>query len=328
MEPPARPSPPARALEVFADPGAAPPAARGAAVALGNFDGVHRGHQAVIAAALSAARARGLAPAAAVFEPHPRQVFRPDLPPFRLQSPGQRARALAFLGVERIFQIRFDEALAMLSDGEFARVHLQERIGAAHVVVGGDFLFGRARMGDVDALVRHGAALGFTVGVAAPVTGAGGGKVSSSDIRAAIAGGRVGEAERLLTRPWAIEGMVGPGAARGRTIGFPTANLGLGAYVEPRFGVYAVEVDAGDGVWRPGVANCGVKPTVGGSAPLLETHIFDFTGDLYGRRLEVALRAFLRPERKFESVEALQDQIARDAQAARIALAQIPPGSI
>jgi riboflavin kinase/FMN adenylyltransferase len=311
-------------MEVFAEDEPAPPRLRGASIALGNFDGVHRGHQVIVGDALGAARTRGLCAAAAVFEPHPRQVLQPHGPPFRLQSPGQRARALAALGVEIVFELRFDRALAQLSDEEFARAQLRDRLGAAHVSVGADFTFGRNRMGDAQTLAKLGVANGFSVGVCAVLGGGDGPKISSSAIRNAIAEGRMDEAASLLTRPWAIEGLVLPGAARGRTIGFPTANLSLGAYARPRLGVYAAQVDVGDGARRQAVANVGVKPTLGGaSEPLLEAHLFDYEGDLYGRRIEVGLIRFLRAERKFPDFAALQRQIAEDAAAAKAILARV-----
>jgi riboflavin kinase/FMN adenylyltransferase len=291
---------------------------RGAAFALGNFDGVHAGHARVVEDAVRVARSQGRLAGAAVFEPHPRQVFAPDAAPFRLQSPGQRARALAALGVALIVEIRFDAELAKLTDAEFVRQVLVQQLGAAHVAVGADFTFGRGRMGNAQSLAQLGAAQGLSVSAVEVVGGME--KVSSSAIRTAIAHGRMDEAAQLLGRPWAIEGIVLPGQARGRTIGFPTLNLGLGSYQRPAFGVYAVRVDTGDGVLRPGVANCGVRPTVGGETPLLEAHLFDYEGDLYGRRVEVALVKHLRAERKFENFDALKTQIAEDAVQARAAL--------
>ncbi len=306
--------------DIFADRDAAPEALRGSAIALGNFDGVHKGHQAVIADARAAATARGLKLAAAVFEPHPRQFFQRDATPFRLQSPGQRVRALSALGVEVVFQIGFDAALSALTDEQFAAQELSARIGAAHVSVGADFTFGQGRMGDADSLTALGGQNGFSVRVAPVLKEDGAQKVSSSTIRAAISEGRMEQAAALLTRAWAIEGIVLPGAARGRGIGFPTANLSMGAYQSPRLGVYAVRADTG-GERVPGVANIGVRPTVGGAEePLLEAHLFDFDGDLYGRRIEVELISFLRAEQKFESLDALKAQIAIDAGAAKAAL--------
>lgn len=296
-----------------------PAAARGASVALGNFDGVHRGHQAVVAAAARAAQGRPLA--AAVFEPHPRRYFQPDAPPFRLQSARQRAGALFALGVSAVHELRFDATMAARTDEDFARDVLAARIGAAHVAVGFDFRYGRDRMGDARSLQQHGARYGFTVEIVDEVDEAGHPeKVSSTAVRNALQAGDPAHAAELLGRPWAIEGEVIQGAQRGRTIGFATANVSLADYVRPKFGVYATRTDIGDGRWHAGVANCGVKPTVGADAPLLETHIFDVSPDLYGKRIETQLIAFLRPEQKFESFEALTTQIAEDAKQARAVL--------
>jgi riboflavin kinase/FMN adenylyltransferase len=293
----------------------------GAVVALGNFDGVHRGHQALLSAARGFAEAARRSFAAAVFEPHPRRFFQPDAAPFRLQSGGQRARALAAEGAAAIFEIGFDAKLAALSAADFCAEVLARRLRASAIVVGEDFRFGRGREGDCAALARFGAALGFEARIA-PVVGGAEGKVSSSDIRQRLAEGRPDAAAALLGRPFAIEGAVVQGAQRGRTIGFPTANVPLGDYLRPRFGVYAVTVRTGDGAVRPGVANLGIKPTVSADpAPLLEAHVFDFEGDLYGQVIEVALVAFLRAERKFESFASLTAQIGEDAMNARAALA-------
>lgn len=289
---------------------------RSCALALGNFDGVHKGHRAVVDTAR--AKGAGLPLAAAVFEPHPRQYFRPDDAPFRLQTNGQRAKAIAALGVEILYVIPFNADVATMSDTQFVDEILVRRIGAGVVVIGFDFRFGHDRMGDTGSLARLGGTRFETVVVDsvddAPLEG----KISSTAVRIALTKGDCATAERMLGRPWTIEGMVEQGHQRGRTIGMPTANVGLGAYLRPCFGVYATLTDVGDGIWRPGVANCGVKPTVGAQpAPLLETHIFDFAGDLYGRMIETRLVRFLRPEQKFESFEALRDQIAQDARQAR-----------
>lgn len=310
-------------MRTFTAEDAVPADARGAAVALGNFDGVHRGHQAVVAAA--AAREAPLA--AAVFEPHPRRFFKPDAPPFRLQSPGQRARALAALGVTVLHTLRFDRAMADRDDTAFVRDILVDRIGAAHVAVGFDFRFGHDRVGDAARLQALGAQYGFSVEVVDAVDDARhAGKVSSSDIRAAVEAGDAARATDLLGRPWAIEGAVIDGHKRARGIGFPTANVALGDYVRPLFGVYATRTDVGDGVWRAGVSNIGVKPTVSDAPePLLETHVFDFDGDLYGRTVETQLHAFLRPEQKFDNFAALTAQIAADADRARQVLLSSRP---
>ena len=297
-----------------------PQDARGAAIALGNFDGVHLGHQAVIASAREVAEARGVALGAAVFEPHPRRFFKPDLPPFRLQTGKQRARALGEAGVTEVFEIGFDAALAQSTDREFAERVLHDLLGASHVSVGADFRFGRGRMGDAASLAALGNEFGFSVDAVSPVIG-GGAKISSTAIREAIAAGEMAKAKAMLSRPWAIEGEVLRGFQRGRDFGLPTANLALGDYVRPRLGVYAVRVDLGDGVQLPGVASVGVNPTVGAlPQPVLEAHLFDFSGDLYGKHIEVELNAFLRDEVKFENVEAMKAQMREDVIQARRAL--------
>lgn len=302
--------------------------ALGCAAALGNFDGVHRGHQAVVEAAVEQARRLGATPAAIVFEPHPRQHFQPGAAPFRLQTAGQRARALSALGVATLIEIRFGAPLAALSDDAFAQTVLAEAIGVRHVCVGLDFRYGRGRTGDAASLERQGAALGFGVTIVDAVDDSDhpGDKISSSAIREALLQGDVALAARLLGRPWAIEGRVIAGRQRGRTIAFPTANIALGAYLRPALGVYAVRARLADGREIAGVANLGVRPTVAGAdaEPLLEAHLFDIAEDLYGQTLEVALIAFLRPEQRFESFQALTAQIAQDAAAARALLSVGP----
>jgi riboflavin kinase / FMN adenylyltransferase len=309
-------------MDSFSAQSRLPDSARGASIALGNFDGVHLGHQAVLAAACAGADGRRVA--AAVFEPHPRRFFKPDAPPFRLQSSRQRARALATCGADALIQIAFDTALSQMSDEAFARDIIVDRIGAARVAVGVDFRFGHNRTGDTAALTKHGARYGFDVEIVDAVDdGHHPDKVSSTSIRAALQTGDMADATRLLGRPWALEGEVITGMQRARGIGFATANVALGDYLRPMFGVYATLSDIGDGVWRAGVSNCGVKPTVGGVAePLLETHIFDFDGNLYGKIVETQLVRFIRAERKFDSFEALTTQIADDAKAAQALLQQ------
>jgi riboflavin kinase/FMN adenylyltransferase len=296
-----------------------PEDARGASIALGNFDGVHRGHQAVIAAAKANGQTLAAPLGVAVFEPHPRRFFQPDAAPFRLQTPAQRARALAALDVQEVYEIGFDAGVAQSTDREFAERVLRDVIGARHVSVGADFRFGRGRMGDVESLTRLGAEFGFGVTAVAPVGGDA--KISSSGARQAIVAGDMDAAADLLGRPWAIEGEVMRGLARGREFGVPTANLGLGDYVRPRLGVYAVRVDLGDGVLLPGVANVGVNPTVAElPTPQLEAHLLDFSGDLYGRCIEVELIRFLREEAKFANVTELKTQMTQDIIEARRAL--------
>jgi riboflavin kinase/FMN adenylyltransferase len=298
---------------------AIPSDARGAAIALGNFDGVHIGHQAVVASARRAAEAGGAKLGAAVFEPHPRRYFQPDAPPFRLQTPRQRARALSELGVEEVFEIGFDAGLANSTAREFAERVLGDLLGVRHVSVGADFRFGKDRSGDAAELAAFGREFGFTVDAVEPVGGAH--KVSSTAIRNTIADGDLAAARAALTRPWAIEGEVVRGFERGRTLGFPTANIDLAEYQRPRLGIYAVRVDTGDGVLLPGVASVGVNPTVGVlPAPLLEVHLMDFSADLYGRWIEVEMIAFLRDEAKFDSLGELKRQMTQDVIEARRAL--------
>ena len=283
---------------------------------------MHAGHRALLGAARAWADAHGARLAAAVFEPHPRQVLQPDAPPFRLQNGAQRACALEAAGVDDVFEIRFDRDLSQLSDSEFAEQILHRRLGAAHVTVGAQFRFGRGRGGDVNSLKVSGERLGFSVEAIAEIaTPTGGAKISSTAIRQAIARGEMAEAQQMLGRPWAIEGVVRHGAARGRELGFATANVGLGAYQRPKLGIYAVRVDIGEGDMRAGVASIGVNPTFGAlSEPVLEAHLFDFDRDLYGRTIEVELVGFMRAEEKFESAEALARQIAEDVAQARALL--------
>ncbi|WP_135213220.1 bifunctional riboflavin kinase/FAD synthetase [Vitreimonas flagellata] len=293
-----------------------PDDARGAAIALGNFDGVHRGHQAVIASA----RAHSAHLGVALFCPHPRRFFQPDAPPFRLQSDAQRARALATLGVKDLFEIGFDADLAKRSDEDFAREILHQRLCVRHVSVGADYRFGRGRMGDAARLRELGARYGFSVDAVEAVKGDGE-RYSSTAARAALAAGDMDKAAGILSRPWAIEGVVQRGFQRGRGFGFATANVPLGDYARPRLGIYAVRIII-DGVSLPGVASIGVNPTVGAlPEPLLEAHVFDFDAELYGKTIEVEMIAFLRDEAHFADVEALKTQMADDAAKARALLA-------
>lgn len=305
-------------MQVFHGFTSMPDAARGAVAALGNFDGVHLGHQAVIAEAAALARSLGAPPAAAVFTPHPRRVFQPDAEPFRLMTDAQRVRALAAAGAAMVHHIPFNRALAQMSPERFVGEVLDEGLGLKGVVIGADFCFGRDRAGDARTLQALGAARGLKVAIAAPVSAGGGtGKISSSEVREALRAGAPEQAAALLGRPFAVEGEVRRGDQRGRTLGFPTANLALGDYVRPAFGVYAVTVDLGGGQALPGVANIGRRPTVDGTGVRLEAHLFDVDGDLYGRTISCALVAFLRAEQRFDGLDALKAQIAEDCAAAR-----------
>ncbi len=296
-------------------------AERGAAIALGNFDGVHQGHQAVLDAARASAAALNAPLGAAVFHPHPRRFFQPNTQPFRIMSNETRARVLAELGVDVIYEIPFDRDLSLKDDRAFVRDVLHDALGVKSVAIGFDYRFGKDRVGDADSLTRLGREAGFDVSVTRPVE-RDGAKCSSTAIRTALEHGDIDAATALLTRPWLVDGIVERGDQRGRTIGFPTANVGLGVHIRPRFGVYAVKARIdGEGDWLSGVANVGKRPTFDGAVERIEAHLFDFSGDLYGRHVEIAFRAFLRDERKFDGVDALKTQIAKDADAARAALA-------
>jgi riboflavin kinase/FMN adenylyltransferase len=294
---------------------------RGAAVAMGNFDGVHRGHQRVIALAAKAAGELGAPLGVITLEPHPRTYHRPDEPSFRLMKPDQQARALEALGVDVLYVLTYDRAFAELTDREFATRVLSAGLGVRHVAVGFDNSFGKDRSGTPQSMQQYGAELGFGVSVAEPVADAEGEKMSSSEVRDALRTGRPDVAAEVLGRPFAIEGAVQRGRQLGRKLGFPTANVGLADYVVPKFGVYATRTRLPDGREVPGVANLGVNPTVEGvTAPLLEVWLFDFDEDIYDQVIETDLIAFLRPEAKFDSLEAMTGQVMQDAQAARALL--------
>ena len=303
---------------------AVPERLRGGIVALGNFDGFHEGHQAVVGRAVSRARAEGRPALVATFDPHPVHYFRPDLPPFRLTSLDQRQRLFAEAGADAMLVFRFDAELAGVTAPDFVTDHLASRIGAAGVVTGEDFTFGKGRGGNVDVLKLLGQANRISVDAVAPVV-EDGEAVSSSRIRDALRAGDCALAARLLTRPFAIEGGVEHGDKRGRELGFPTANLAMGDYLRPRFGVYAVRGRLPDGRMVDGVANLGTRPMFDPPKELLEPWFFDFDGDLYGQTIEVALIAFLRDETTFDGLDALKAQIMRDAEAAKAALAATPP---
>ena len=301
-------------MKVIEGLNAVPEEDRGASAAIGNFDGVHRGHQAV----LDLARGRG--PLGVVtFEPHPREVFAPDAPPFRLMRLGARADRLAELGVEKMFVLPFSKEFSALTAEEFCADVLAGKLGLSHVVVGADFRFGAKRAGDVDYLKDAGARLGFGVTVADLISDDAE-EVSSTAIRAALSEGRVEDATRMLGHLHRIEGEVEHGEKRGREFGFPTINQSMDGLMTPRFGVYAVEIHIKDGPHEGdyrGVASLGVRPMFGENKPNLETYIFDFDGDLYGARVSVGLVKFQRPELKFDGVDALIEQMERDKQEAR-----------
>jgi len=302
-----------------------PPEARGAVVAIGNFDGVHLGHRTLLAQALRLAEGLDAPLGILTFEPHPRSVFRPQDPPFRLTPLRAKTHALEALAVEHLYVLHFDTAFAAETAEAFVRKILVEGLAARHVVVGQDFRFGHKRLGDAALLQALGRDFGFGVLALAPIAAEDGVIFSSSTIRRCLRDGQPAEAARLLGRPWQIEGRVEHGDERGRALGFPTANLGIDDYLVPALGVYAVRVmidEAEDGAWQTGVANLGRRPTVDGSRILLEVHLFDFAGDLYGRHLRVQLIDFLRREKKFDGLEGLRAQIADDCRQARAILAR------
>lgn len=303
---------------------ALPPHLRGGVIALGNFDGFHRGHQAVVGAAIARARAAGRPAVVATFDPHPARFFRPDTEPFALTTLDQRERLFAEAGADAMLVISFDAAMAAKSAEAFVADHLVDRAGAAMVVTGEDFTFGKDRSGNVASMRTLGAASGLVVEAVGAVTDAGG-PISSSRIRAALRAGDCDEAARLLTRPFAIEGLVEHGAKLGRTIGYPTANVALGGYLRPRYGIYAARGRLADGRVLNGAANIGIRPTFDPPIELLEAFFFDFAGDLYGQAVVVEFVAYLRPEARFDGLDALVAQMDKDCAAARAILAAPAP---
>ncbi|MBN9090472.1 MAG: bifunctional riboflavin kinase/FAD synthetase [Reyranella sp.] len=306
-------------VPVFDDWQSLPAEWTGGVVALGNFDGVHKGHQALIARAQAVARTLDVPLVVLTFEPHPRRYFVPDTGPFRLTLPSAKVRLLAEYGVQAVLAQRFDPGFAAITAQAFVDNVLLQGMGARHVVCGYDFTFGARRSGNVERLREMAAERAFGVTVLDPVMHEGE-IYSSTRIREALRAGWASEASELLGHHWEIEGIVEQGDQRGRTIGFPTANVALGEHLRPRFGVYAVRALV-DGTWRNGVANLGKRPTVGKLQENFEVHLFDFSGDLYGQKLRVQLVDFIRPEMRFSGLDALKAQIAADGEAARTLLA-------
>ena len=295
---------------------------RGAVLVLGNFACVHRGHRALLEDAKRIAENNASPLAVMVFEPHPQEFFRPNSGPLRLESFRARAQEFAALGVDSLIVLHFDAGIANMSAQDFVIEILVEKLGVSHVVVGKDFRFGKGRSGDIAVLSYMGEMEGFGVTAYEPVAAVGEEKISSSAIRAALKGGKPEEAARLLGHWWVVDGHVAHGDKRGRTIGFPTANLKLDDIFPPAFGVYAVRAIVDDGSRHDAVANFGMRPTVGSTAPQLEVHLFDFDGDLYGRLMQVEFIAHLRPEQKFDGLDALKAQIAKDSERAKEILAR------
>jgi riboflavin kinase/FMN adenylyltransferase len=306
-------------MQVYKDWQSIPASARGASVALGNFDGVHLGHRAVI----DLARAHGPL-GVATFSPHPREFFTPGAAPFRLMGQNARVHELARLGVQRLFDIPFDAALASMTPQEFAQHVLADGLGVAHVTIGGDFCFGKGRAGRAQDMVALGRALGFGVTIA-DMLGTKGQEVSSTAIRAALSAGDPALAAAMLGHPHRFEGEVIHGHKRGRELGYPTANMDISGLHLPRFGVYAVRVQVLSGPHMgeyTGAASLGIRPMFGENKPNLETFIFDFSGDLYGAGIAIELIEFLRDEAKFDGLPALMAQMADDCAQAREILAR------
>lgn len=293
-----------------------PDSLRGAIMALGNFDGFHLGHQAVAGEAIAWARSEGRPAIIATFDPHPVRYFTPDAPPFRLTTLDQRLELFEAAGADAMLVFTFGADLAATTAEDFIREMLVGRAAAAGVVTGEDFTFGKGRTGNVRVLAEFGETVGLRARAVGPVSDDGA-VVSSSRIRDALRSGDCGTATHLLTRPYAIRGVVEHGAKLGRSIGYPTANLRLGNYLRPAYGIYAVTGHLPGGKVVHGAANLGIRPSFDPPIELLEPYFFDFSGDLYGQEIEVALHHYLRPEAKFDSLEALTAQMEQDCLTAR-----------
>lgn len=304
--------------------GGIPDDLRGSIVALGNFDGFHLGHQAVVGRAVARAFHERRPAIVATFDPHPVSFFKPDVAPFRLTTLDQRERLFAQAGADAMLVFEFNDKLRETSADEFVSWLLAGKIGAAGVVTGDDFSFGKGRSGNVETLKTLGGHSGIIAETVAPVL-IDGERVSSGTVRDALAAGDIGHATHLLSRDFTIEGVVQRGDSRGRELGYPTANLQLGDYQRPRYGIYAVRVTLEDRSEHPGVASLGTRPTFEPPQELLEAHLFDFDGDLYGQKIEVALHAWIREERKFDGVDALKAAMREDDAAARKLLALPSP---
>ena len=300
--------------------GGIPDNLRGAIVALGNFDGFHLGHQAVVGRSIQRGFHERRPVIVATFDPHPVRFFKPDVAPFRLTTLDQREALFAHAGADAMLVFEFDKTLCITSAEDFVDDVLAQQIGVAGVVTGDDFTFGRARKGNVETLRTLGQASGIVAEAVAPVA-LGDLRISSGRIREALQAGDTATATKLMSRDYAIQGVVQAGDKRGRELGYPTANIALGDYLRPRYGIYAVRATLADGSEHPGVASLGVRPTFDPPVELLETHLFDYSGDLYGQKIEVALHAFIRDEKKFDDIGALVAHMREDEARARTLLA-------
>lgn len=305
-------------MHIIRDIASMPASCRGAAIALGNFDGVHLGHRAILQRCIDMARKAGTPAAAMTFEPHPREFLAPGRESLRICSLRHKLSLMRQMGIDAVFLMRFNRALAGMSAASFVEDLLHGQLGAEHVVTGYNFAFGHNREGSIELLGDMAGRLGFGFSFCPPVMDAVGKPVSSSAIRQLLAAGEMEKADELLGRPYRMEGRVAHGEKRGRELGFPTANLPLGKRFKPRFGVYAVRFRLGDeAAWHDGVASIGVKPTFGDYAPLLEVHALDMARDMYGQCMQVDVLHFLREEARFEQVDALKMQMEQDCMQAR-----------
>lgn len=294
---------------------------RGGVFALGNFDGVHRGHQAVVQTAVEKARGMGMLSRILTLEPHPRSIFKPHIPPFRLTPAPAKLRLLRRLGIDDVIVRKFSLEFSRLPAPEFVQQILIRDLGVQHVVAGFDFVFGHDRGGNMKNLRTWLAPHGVGVTEVTPFRDAQGEVMSSSRTREALQRGDLRTAAHILGRPWAIAGKVERGDQRGRALGFPTANVDLGEYLRPKFGVYAINAGrVGEKPIRQGIANIGTRPTVDGTKELLEFHLFDFYDDIYGQEWEVELIDFIRPEQAFADLDGLRSQIAQDIDAVKARL--------
>ncbi len=303
-------------MQIVRDLTCCPAPAAGAVIGLGNFDGVHLGHQAILHSVTERAKALGAAAAVMTFSPHPREFFARERAPLRLQTFRQKMALFAEAGIDYCFVVRFDARFAALSPHNFVHKVLAGQLRARHVVTGYNFAFGKGRGGDTATLAQEAAACGMGFTSCPPVMGAGGQEVSSSAIRRLLSEGKTAQADALLGRSYAVEGRVVHGDKRGGAMGYPTANIRLGALFRPRYGVYAVRLHAGQARFD-GVANFGIRPMFALEEPLLEVHVFDASPDLYGKRVRVELVDFIREERYFDSLDGLTRQIAEDCAVAR-----------
>lgn len=295
-----------------------PQDARGSVCVIGNFDGLHLGHQALLRQAADIARAQNAPLSVLTFEPHPREFFQPEAEPFRLTLLPAKQRILGSLGVAHLFAAEFNAALAALTPAEFIEKILKNQLGVKHVLVGRDFAFGRGRAGNVDDLRK---VAGFGLTAIDPVTCHGEETYSSTRVRGLLRAGKLDEGAALLGRRWEIEMPVVHGDKRGRELGFPTANQQAGRYLRLPLGIYAVRAQVeGDTVWRDGVANFGIRPMFRITQPIFETYIFDYDTEIYGKNLRVQPVKFLRPEQEFRGLEALSEQIKQDCHAAAAVL--------